>query len=193
MVDPLGCKYLRIDTLCIVQNSDSDKEVELSKMRGIYQKNFLTIAAADGEDSYAGILCSRKRVLSVHVKCSESTIQPIASVRLRVKTSLEKDVHDRQLPQPHFGGPLSLRVWTLQERILPHRVLHYCNTQLVWGCCTKTARKGRRPSYETEVEFDKGKLGLLVTFCFGNEKAFPAIMVSDALDGSTTISTSLHT
>jgi hypothetical protein len=133
VVNSLGYKYLWIDALCIIQNSDSDKAVEISKMQGIYRDSFLTIAAADGRDSHAGILSSRESVLSTQVRSPTPALQPTASVHLRTQRSSVQDVLDGQIPHPHLNGPLSSRAWTLQERILPRRVLHYCNAQLVWG------------------------------------------------------------
>lgn len=39
-------------------------------------------------------------------------------------------------------GPLNKRAWTLQERILPSRVLHYTQSQLIWECYSMTCFEG---------------------------------------------------
>jgi hypothetical protein len=35
-------------------------------------------------------------------------------------------------------NPLNTRAWTFQERMLSRRVLHYCETEMVWECDTAT-------------------------------------------------------
>lgn len=47
-------------------------------------------------------------------------------------------------------GPLSSRAWTLQERILPPRVLQYAKERLVWQCYSKTDAEASLG--ETQVE-----------------------------------------
>jgi hypothetical protein len=47
--------------------------------------------------------------------------------------------------------PLSLRGWALQERILPHRTIHFTKTQIFWECneirCCETFPAG----YPSEI------------------------------------------
>ena len=181
VANSIGCLYLWIDALCIIQNSDSDKLRELAKMQGIYQNSFLTIAAADGQDSHAGILCSRESVLSTQVRGSDAA-QRSVSVHLRTRRSSEKHTAGQSRLEPHLEGPLNSRAWSLQERLLPCRILHYCDTQLVWECYSITSCEGRLPASEIEVCYDEGKLELFSTFFF-NTKSLPAIMRSHALDG----------
>jgi hypothetical protein len=55
----LRVKYLWIDSLCILQDSAHDWEVEASKMPGIYQNSYVTIAAAATNSCQGGILVER--------------------------------------------------------------------------------------------------------------------------------------
>ena len=50
----LGCRYLWIDSLCIIQDNQKDWEVEAALMQQYYRQSLLTIAAADANNSEAG-------------------------------------------------------------------------------------------------------------------------------------------
>jgi hypothetical protein len=51
----LGFKYLRIDSLCIVQDSKQDWRVESSKMQNVYERAILNISADAAPDSTWGL------------------------------------------------------------------------------------------------------------------------------------------
>ena len=51
----LGIRYLWVDTLCIIQDSEEDWEAELGKMADVYGGAFLTLSAAYGADVHAGL------------------------------------------------------------------------------------------------------------------------------------------
>src|SRR5277367_4028126 len=55
----LGIRYLRIGSLCIVQDDPLDWASESSRMADVYNYAFLTIAAAYSSDSYSGFLKGR--------------------------------------------------------------------------------------------------------------------------------------
>lgn len=56
----LRFRYLWVDSLCIVQDETTDKANMLSIMDNIYDRAFLTIVAATGQDSSAGLPGLRK-------------------------------------------------------------------------------------------------------------------------------------
>ena len=144
----LGCQHLWIDSLCIIQDSEEDKAVEISKMKDIYQGCYLTIAAADAKNCYEGLYISRpcSGIPDLSFKWWEPSRNREFSANLRVEVihCIDKDglpdVDD--LNSLYLEGPLSQRAWTLQERILPPRVLHFSNSQLVWECHSTTAYEG---------------------------------------------------
>ena len=55
LVDELGLKYLWVDALCIIQDDAKDQSYQIGKIATIYSAAFLTIVAASGEDSNAGL------------------------------------------------------------------------------------------------------------------------------------------
>jgi hypothetical protein len=50
-----GHRFLWVDALCIVQNDENDKAVNIADMRQIYTFAILTIVAATGDSSAAGL------------------------------------------------------------------------------------------------------------------------------------------
>lgn len=48
-----------IDSLCIIQDCDKDKTIELAKMASIYRNSLITVAAGYGEDSHSGLFSAR--------------------------------------------------------------------------------------------------------------------------------------
>ncbi|KAL5316961.1 hypothetical protein ACEPPN_016013 [Leptodophora sp. 'Broadleaf-Isolate-01'] len=59
----LGIRYLWIDALCIIQDSDSDKARELTQMPSIYKNALLTVSAAIAEDCEKGFLHDRPQIV----------------------------------------------------------------------------------------------------------------------------------
>jgi hypothetical protein len=55
----LGCRYIWIDALCIIQDSPQDVERELANVGDIYRNSILTITAAGGFNANSGLFASR--------------------------------------------------------------------------------------------------------------------------------------
>ena len=116
--------YLWIDSLCILQDSHDDWISESCKMRDIYKDSFLTIAATGATNPYKG--CFRDR--------SPSLVEPIKFC-VSKETSEYRTIFDRkEWKNAIYNSPLSKRAWTLQERLLSPRVLHFGENQMLWEC-----------------------------------------------------------
>lgn len=158
----LRCQHFWVDSLCIIQDSEEDKAVEITKMKDIYQGSYLVIAAADAKNCYEGLYKTRpcSGVPDLSFKWWDPTCQKEFSANLRVEVipltednmSLELEPFNLQF----LNGPLGRRAWTLQERILPTRIVHFSDNQLVWECYSRTAYESttepaeyQRPKTET--------------------------------------------
>jgi hypothetical protein len=158
----LGCKYLWIDSFCIIQDDRADWERESAKMASIYRRSSLTIAASRSVDGNGGLFPSLIDVEYVwcHEAEPESYTEPPIGNRtvLRVKhpalwipypsalspaywMSLEPShatlKHQRRRPASvtwDMGLPLFTRAWFLQERLLSPRVIHFGHMELYWEC-----------------------------------------------------------
>ncbi len=58
----LGLKYLWVDSLCIIQDSEEDQEKEIGRMSEIYKNAYVTISAAKATSSEEGFLEPRMAV-----------------------------------------------------------------------------------------------------------------------------------
>ena len=144
LVSRLGYRYIWIDSLCIVQDSDSSWQLNTRAMHLVYGNAHFTICAADG-DSSAGLgavkpilramrpaQSAREAMASVNGVEYEDAYnsQPISTecapgVRLMVTRPLEAVVND---------SVWNKRAWTFQERILSRRCLVFAEGRVYFQC-----------------------------------------------------------
>jgi hypothetical protein len=124
-VREFNIRYIWIDSLCIIQDSDEDWKFEAAQMDVVYRNAIYNIAATKGTDSESGLFTERKP-FSLH---------PI-HVDLEWSGSKERYVviDNSFWAMEVFEAPLNKRCWVLQERVLSPRVLHYGSRQLFWEC-----------------------------------------------------------
>ncbi|KAI2828337.1 hypothetical protein CBS147343_2564 [Aspergillus niger] len=121
----LGIKYLWVDALCIIQDDalGVDWYEQSSEMDQIYSSAYVVIAADTAEDCSEGFL-GAPNVRQLR----EVTVDWIKA------NFICRDKPNGQRDDPSFllkKTPLSQRAWTLQETLLPSRVLHYTGTEIV--------------------------------------------------------------
>ncbi|RDW87273.1 hypothetical protein BP5796_02967 [Coleophoma crateriformis] len=138
----LGLQYLWIDAQCILQDSAQDKEHEVSQMVNIYKNAHVTICAAKSSKASDGFLEDTR---------DEETKLPSDLIPFAYRRPVETAVTAREAIEEPAGGfstlwvrehqpesttsnePVMKRAWTLQERLLSPRFLHY-GTRLIWQC-----------------------------------------------------------
>lgn len=122
----LGIRYLWIDSMCIMQDDDSEKAKEIALMGEIYYNSSLNISATDSTSGADGLIFNRDVLktspcqLSVQLPGVDETLDLVA---FHNKILVESD-----------EGELNRRGWVLQERILSPRVLHFTKHQVFWEC-----------------------------------------------------------
>ena len=123
----LGLTYLWIDSLCIVQDSPLDWEIESSQMGRIYEGAQIVIAASVSPNSEASFLTRYETPVS----------HPL---ELKYK---RRDGHCSTVKaRPHIYHnlePLETRAWAFQEQWLSTRLLRYTAHEVIWNCKTKIA------------------------------------------------------
>ncbi|KAK1246404.1 hypothetical protein MKX08_000206 [Trichoderma sp. CBMAI-0020] len=127
----LCIEYLWIDSLCIIQDSLSDWEVESTKMGDIYRNSYITIAASASPGSFGG--CFSKTTPDHCIAIKEAR-QPDVYIGIRDCHGAGKNNArtNEQTFLNHF--PLFSRAWVYQERMLSRRIL-YCNrSEFQVGC-----------------------------------------------------------
>ena len=179
----LGIRYIWIDSLCIVQDDQDDLAIEAAKMHSIYRNAFITIAAASsssGKESFLGQrpadfksvpirfrapapadqhpnrslkffgstlskLCARNRASVINARWTKRV-----SVQVGVNTWLPATDSTSSI----FRGPLSERGWTLQERVLSTRIIHFTDEGIRWECLSQTHSEDLRtcpPSFMNQL------------------------------------------
>ncbi|KAM5359607.1 hypothetical protein ACJZ2D_014328 [Fusarium nematophilum] len=105
----LGLEYIWIDSLCIVQDDESDWNHESGRMGGIYERSCLTIAASTAPSDQVGFLgASSQRLFHVSKDIDMFPFSEASDVKARM-------VHD--IRQPTMLDPLLRRAWTFQESL----------------------------------------------------------------------------
>lgn len=136
----LGIRYLWIDSLCIIQDSDVDWHRESSQMTGVYQNACITLAAdlAPNPDSGLFVVGSRQRV-----KLQEFELNDLEGKVYRIYIRREwpvpgKEELSAESLRSCFASEatscLDKRAWVLQERILSARTVHSTTTEIRWEC-----------------------------------------------------------
>jgi hypothetical protein len=126
----LGFRYLWIDSLCIIQDSQHDWQTHSAIMGEIYQNSALCIVAEMTADSNAGIFAPANVVRKENI-----IVLPYFSDSLKVsgevcfRYPLRGDTYE-------WGGPLSRRAWTLQESTMASRIIRYGKEQIYLRCPT---------------------------------------------------------
>ena len=111
----LKLRYLWVDSLCILQDSEDDKAVEIAKMEKIYQNAYVTISAAGPSDCTLGFLRNLAAPLPMPMA---PIILPFQAEDGTVSTcSLYEQFGE------NMRASLHKRAWTMQEHLLSPRLL----------------------------------------------------------------------
>ncbi|KAF2119307.1 heterokaryon incompatibility protein-domain-containing protein [Lophiotrema nucula] len=112
----IGCEYLWIDSLCIVQDSKEDWMIEASSMKKVYRNALLTISATNPRSLDEGLSS---------VRHSNHASFLIGNVRFQVgsqKTAICQVVDEDRWKNMIRNAPINRRGWVLQERLLSRRI-----------------------------------------------------------------------
>lgn len=126
LVKSIGERYLWIDSMCIIQDSQEDWEVEASRMADVYGGSLCTISTAT--DSTSG---------GCYLPRDVAALQP-AEWKLS-QTDFRDDQQDTTValfPNYYHGqySPVFQRAWCLQERELSCRLLQFHAGGWRWSC-----------------------------------------------------------
>lgn len=141
LVSRLGERYLWIDSLCIVQDSDTSWRLNAKSMHVVYGNAYFTICAADGDATtglcavHSSIRDARQTQPSPMVERAPAGMTPedmqqtgvecAPGVRLMTTRPLEAVIND---------SSWNKRAWTFQERILSRRCLFFAEGRVYFQC-----------------------------------------------------------
>ncbi|KAI2467835.1 heterokaryon incompatibility protein-domain-containing protein [Annulohypoxylon bovei var. microspora] len=137
----LGVRYLWIDSLCIVQDSAADWDLESSRMAAVYRDASATVAAVSGASSDDRFLRPRsrafqERLLPLGISRAEQAMSAdeLGLVAPHVEGAPFYALGVRPLAVHSTAGPLSERAWTFQEEKLSSRILRFGDAELSFEC-----------------------------------------------------------
>jgi hypothetical protein len=167
----LGFRYLWIDSLCIVQDSKEDWDIESSRMQDVYACAIFNISADAALDSTSGLGTWRRLPPGIAVGSPKNGDH----VRVRPIFDCTDSSGVSHVPrdEEHLKHVLDTRAWVLQERMLSPRILHFSEYEMAWECdtccrceCTVLPRKPAARSFRSilgDSQLSK-KAGLKVWF-----------------------------
>ena len=129
----LRVRYLWVDALCILQPIDgdtSDWQIEAGKMSYYYQNALCTLAATGASKSTEGLFLTRPALKYALTRCE--FVDPADNYEKSAALMINPSVP--RLWRSVFQSPLYSRAWTLQERALSPRILHFTKDAVFWEC-----------------------------------------------------------
>lgn len=127
----LNMRYLWVDAICILQDSDQDKNHELANMCNIYRNSAVTVFATSASNSQEGFLHPRKPPNPATLIPFWNVDGELGTVSLRMEGWYDDDEE-----------PINRRGWTFQERFLSPRSLFYASHTLQYQCQRGTVNLG---------------------------------------------------
>ncbi|KAI1191913.1 heterokaryon incompatibility protein-domain-containing protein, partial [Nemania serpens] len=141
--EQLGVQYLWVDSLCILQDNEMDKAIEIAKMPYIYGGAVFTIIASRAASVWDGFLDTRVPTpdtipaFQIPWCCDGDQLGSVTMVDLDT--------------QPE---PIDDRGWTFQERLLSNRLLEFGTRQTRCTCRESGSSTGYRDGWRKESETD---------------------------------------
>lgn len=114
-----GCRYIWIDSLCIIQDDEADKVIEVQRMHEIYANAKLTIVSAIGDNSNVPLMDIDPYLLS-------NQYHTIGDLRFCLDRPEFKDVV--------AFSTWATRGWTLQELVCSTRLLYFTPERTYYSC-----------------------------------------------------------
>ncbi|KAH7186800.1 heterokaryon incompatibility protein-domain-containing protein [Fusarium oxysporum] len=128
----LGCEYLWIDSLCIIQDSVEDWKLEAATMGNVYRYSLCTIAALGAKDPHGGCFVNRSAL-----SFTPCQLFPDSATR----TGVYAENWRSRAPDLLRGSSETLltRGWVVQKSALSPRMLYFGSEMVYWGCTISTA------------------------------------------------------
>lgn len=138
----LGLRYLWVDRLCIIQDSPQDWFHETGLMCAVYSGATVTLSADGSTSATEGLF---------------QTDQALSKLNYQEYVNPDREVTSLVLIEPKYHATVEARIekisqaidtraWTMQERLMSRRVLHFTSDEMAWECNTLTECECRRES-----------------------------------------------
>ncbi|KAI1135697.1 heterokaryon incompatibility protein-domain-containing protein [Hypoxylon sp. FL0543] len=151
----LGIRYMWIDSLCIIQDSVEDWRHEAVLMHLVYRNAEVTVVATSATSSHDGFL-QRSLDAIPAVKIAYSIEHPGATVTNESANQYmivcrEKNPEERHRMFAVNGSRWNTRAWTMQERSLSTRSIHFCRNRIFYECRNCLRSEDNEPPQESDL------------------------------------------
>ena len=140
--EALGFQYIWIDAICIQQDDEGDRTVQIENMRSIYSCASLTIVS-DSSSAATGLPCLQRRSRTTSQMLYQHGQLRLTNVLPNLHHSLsyfQWRAEDRpwEANGPRVTSPWESRGWTFQEKIFSKRLLIFGAHQMFFQCNSTT-------------------------------------------------------
>jgi hypothetical protein len=127
----LEITYVWIDALCINQDKAANEwNEQASKMNEIYGGSTVTLVVASSDSVMDGFLHERE-LSYIPISSSSNSARESSDSKSPAKVFISPEWDKNK---DKLKGPWSKRGWTMQEGLIPSRLLHYTSSQMIWKC-----------------------------------------------------------
>ena len=128
LVSRIGKRYLWVDSLCIVQDDDNDKQQQLTIIDSIYSNAEFVIMAAAGDNASAGLPGVGSTIRRIFQGIEDIDRVKLITIQPPAQAVVQKSVWIR-------------RGWTFQEIMLSRRALVFTQSLVYWNCQVTSLRE----------------------------------------------------
>ncbi|KAL5336040.1 heterokaryon incompatibility protein-domain-containing protein, partial [Aspergillus crustosus] len=141
----LGLRYLWVDSICIAQDNEEEKQAQILAMHDIYANSEICIVAASGDNSRHGL---------PGLRTTRNLPGSASGVPLRAGGSALVGPLQPALSDILQRYRWLRRAWTLQEILLARRCLIFTETETFFTCSKVALRESLIGAYEVSDIFD---------------------------------------
>ncbi|TGJ87324.1 hypothetical protein E0Z10_g1454 [Xylaria hypoxylon] len=125
-VRSVGCRYIWIDQLCLIQDDDDDRGTGIQAMDLVYEQAYFTIVAGSGTDADSGLPGVREGTRS---SSRQVTSEVLPGISLVLRHTMQDIVTKSEY---HHRG------WTFQEYYLSRRKIIFIDDTIYFKCYEKS-------------------------------------------------------
>ena len=142
----LGLRYLWIDALCIMHDTEPLVLSEILQMAKVYSEATVNLAATSARNDSTGLFYTR----------NITALQPavVELIGHGIDDGIYKVLRSTVWTDLVSHSPLTRRAWVFQERCLAKRTIHFSHTELLFECqqmcCSEVFPRGLPSNGATE-------------------------------------------
>ncbi|KAI3336926.1 HET-domain-containing protein [Xylariaceae sp. AK1471] len=149
----LGLRYLWVDSLCIIQDSLGDWREQAVLMHLVYRHALVTIVATSATSCHDGFLernLDTIPAVKVAYSCPKACENSASSENYMIVCAYAN-------PQDTYrifainGSKWDTRAWTMQERSLSTRMVHFCQNKMFFECRGCLQSEENEPTQESDT------------------------------------------